>query len=158
MEDFGNYIEIFFKTIGGWLGAGDGMVVTLVAFIILDLAAKLMADAMSRKLSSEEGFKTIAEKILILIFVCIGHILDAYVIKSGQVMRTAVIFFYLANEGLSIIESASVLGMPVPEKLKMMLKNLHDEAEDETATPAVTSKPVEEQPSEKTAKKKEGDA
>lgn len=123
-------IEII-ETIGrDWLGAGDGMVITLLVFICLDLFSDLLADINQKTLSSEKGFKEICEKILILIFTCIGHILDAYVIKTGSVLRTAVILFYLANEGLSIIENASLIGLPIPKKLKDVLTKLHEEAEE----------------------------
>ena len=61
----------------------------------------------------------------------IGHIIDTHVIKSGSVIRTAVIFFYLSNEGISIIENAAHLGLPIPEKLKDVLEQLHDRSRKE---------------------------
>ena len=75
------------------------------------------------------GFKGIFKKVLIFLLVGIGHILDTQVIGSGSVLRTAVIFFYLSNEGVSLIENAAHLGLPIPEKLKDVLEQLHDRAE-----------------------------
>ena len=82
-------------------------------------------------LSSEIGFKGIFKKVLIFLLVGIGHILDTQVIGSGSVLRTAVIFFYISNEGVSLVENAAHLGLPIPEKLKAVLEQLHDRAEKE---------------------------
>ena len=90
-----------------------------------------MAAVVDHKLSSEVGFKGIFKKVLIFLLVGIGHILDTHVIGSGSVLRTAVIFFYLSNEGVSLIENAAHLGLPIPEKLKSVLEQLHDRAEKE---------------------------
>ena len=79
-----------------------------------------------RKLSSAVGFKGIFRKVLIFMLVGIANIIDVQVIKSGSVLRTAVVFFYLSNEGLSLIENSVHLGLPVPEKLKAVLKQLND--------------------------------
>lgn len=84
-----------------------------------------------KKLSSEVGFKGIFKKVLIFALVGIGHILDTRVIGSGSVMRTAVIFFYLSNEGVSLLENAAYLGLPIPQKLKSVLEQLHDRSEKE---------------------------
>ena len=82
-----------------------------------------------RKLSSAIGFKGICRKVLIFALVGIGHVLDTQVIGTGSVLRTAIIFLYLSNEGVSLIENAAHLGLPVPEKLKGVLEQLHDRAE-----------------------------
>ena len=84
-----------------------------------------------KKLSSEVGFKGICRKVLIFLLVGIGHILDTHVIGTGSVLRTAVIFFYISNEGVSLVENAAHLGLPIPEKLKAVLEQLHDRAEKE---------------------------
>ena len=84
-----------------------------------------------KKLSSEVGFKGICRKILIFLLVGIANVLDAEVLKTGSVLRTAVIFFYLSNEGISLLENAGHLGLPIPEKMKKVLEQLHDRSEKE---------------------------
>lgn len=117
----------------GWfLGGFDGFLYALVVFVVIDYITGLMAAFFQKKLSSETGFKGICKKVTIFCLVGIGHILDAQVIGSGSVLRTAVIFFYLSNEGISIIENVAIIGLPVPKKLIEVLEQLHDEAEDTT--------------------------
>lgn len=77
-----------------------------------------------------DGFKGICRKVLIFTFVGIAHILDANVISNGSVLRTAVIFFYLSNKGVSLLENTSHLGLPIPEKMKDILEQLHKRADD----------------------------
>ena len=69
--------------------------------------------------------------MIIFLLVGVGHIIDTQVIGNGSILRTAVIFFYLSNEGVSLVENAAHLGLPVPEKLKAVLEQLHDRAEKE---------------------------
>ena len=88
-----------------------------------------MCAIVDKNLSSSVGFKGICRKVLIFLLVGIAHILDAQVIGAGSVLRTAIIFFYLSNEGVSLLENAAHLGLPVPEKLKDVLQQLHDRAE-----------------------------
>ncbi len=84
-----------------------------------------------RKLSSAVGFRGICRKVLIFLLVGIANILDIHVVGTGSVLRTAVIFFYISNEGVSLLENASHLGLPVPEKIKEVLEQLHDRSESE---------------------------
>ena len=84
-----------------------------------------------KKLDSGVGFKGICKKVIIFMLVGIGHVLDTQVIGTGSVLRTAIIFFYLSNEGVSLLENAAHLGLPIPEKLKDVLEQLHDRAEKE---------------------------
>ena len=84
-----------------------------------------------KKLSSTVGFKGICRKVLILMLVGIANLLDVAIIGTGAILRTAVIFFYLSNEGVSLLENAGHLGLPIPEKLKEILAQLHDRAEKE---------------------------
>ena len=114
MKEFWNTIQLIFAAVGGWLGWFLGG---------CDCAI------VDQKLSSAVGFKGIFRKVLIFALVGIGHILDAQVIGTGSVMRTAVIFFYISNEGVSLVENAAHLGLPIPEKLKAVLEQLHDRAE-----------------------------
>ena len=133
MKEFWNTIQLIFAAVGGWLGyflgGCDGLIYALIAFVVIDYITGVMCAISDKTLSSEVGFKGICRKVLIFLLVGIGHIVDAQVIGSGGVLRTAVIFFYLSNEGVSLIENAAHLGLPVPDKLKAVLEQLHDRAE-----------------------------
>ena len=133
MKEFWNTIQLAFAAVGGWLGyflgGCDGLLYALIAFVAIDYITGVMCAILDKTLSSEVGFKGICRKVLIFLLVGIGHIVDAQVIGSGGVLRTAVIFFYLSNEGVSLIENAAHLGLPVPDKLKAVLEQLHDRAE-----------------------------
>ena len=133
MKEFWGSIQLILTAVGGWLGwflgGCDGLLYALIAFVVIDYVTGVMAAVVDHKLSSEVGFKGIFKKVLIFLLVGIGHILDTQVIGSGSVLRTAVIFFYLSNEGVSLIENAAHLGLPIPEKLKDVLEQLHDRAE-----------------------------
>lgn len=130
MKGFWNTIQLVFTGIGGWLGyflgGWDGLLYALIAFVVIDYVTGVMCAMSNHTLSSEVGFKGICRKVLIFLLVGIGSILDAHVIGSGSVLRTAVIFFYISNEGVSILENAARLGLPVPEKIKVVLEQLHD--------------------------------
>ena len=133
MKEFWNTIQLVFAAVGGWLGyllgGCDGLLYALIAFVAIDYITGVMCAISDKTLSSEVGFRGICRKVLIFLLVGIGHIVDAQVIGSGGVLRTAVIFFYLSNEGVSLIENAAHLGLPVPDKLKAVLEQLHDRAE-----------------------------
>ena len=130
MKEFWNTIQLVFTGIGGWLGyflgGWDGLLYALIAFVVIDYVTGVMCAISNHPLSSEVGFKGICRKVLIFLLVGIGSILDAHVIGSGSVLRPAVIFFYISNEGVSILENAARLGLPVPEKIKVVLEQLHD--------------------------------
>lgn len=133
MKEFWNMIQFVFVAVGGWLGyflgGCDGLVVALVLFAAADYITGVMCAISDKKLSSEVGFRGICRKVLIFMLVGIANILDVQVIGNGSVLRTAVIFFYISNEGVSLIENAAHLGLPIPEKLKAVLEQLHDRAE-----------------------------
>ena len=135
MKEFWVTVQVIFAGIGGWLGwflgGCDGLLYALLLFVVLDDLTGIMCAIVDRKLSSAIGFKGIFKKILIFALVGVGHILDTMVIGTGSVLRTAVIFFYLSNEGISLIENAGHLGLPIPAKLKAVLEQLHDRAEKE---------------------------
>lgn len=135
MKEFWTTIQMVFAGIGGWLGwflgGCDGLLYALLAFVVIDYITGIMCAVVDKKLSSEVGFKGIFKKVLIFALVGIGHILDTRVIGNGSVMRTAVIFFYLSNEGVSLLENAAYLGLPIPQKLKSVLEQLHDRSEKE---------------------------
>ena len=133
MKDFWNTIQLIFAAVGGWLGyflgGCDGLLYALIAFVAIDYITGVMCAISDKTLSSEVGFKGICRKVLIFLLVGIGNIIDVQVLGSPGVLRTAVIFFYLSNEGVSLIENAAHLGLPVPDKLKAVLEQLHDRAE-----------------------------
>ena len=135
MKEFWNTIQAIFTGLGGWLGyflgGWDGLLYALVLFVVVDYITGVLCAIEDHTLSSEVGFRGIARKILIFLLVGIGHVLDTQVIGTGSVLRTAVIFFYLSNEGVSLLENASYLGLPVPVKLKDVLSQLHNRAEKE---------------------------
>lgn len=135
MKEFWTTIKVLFAGVGGWLGwflgGCDGLLYALLAFVAADYITGVMCAVADKKLSSAVGFKGICRKVLIFVLVGIGHILDTQVIGAGSVLRTAVIFFYLSNEGISLMENAAHLGLPVPAKLKNVLEQLHDRAEKE---------------------------
>lgn len=133
MKEFWNAIQMVFAAIGGWLGyflgGCDGLLYALIAFSVIDYITGVMCAVADKKLSSAVGFKGICRKVLIFLLVGIANVLDVQVIGSGSVLRTAVIFFYISNEGVSLLENAAHLGLPVPEKVKTVLEQLHDRAE-----------------------------
>ncbi len=133
MKEFWNTIQLIFSAVGGWLGyflgGCDGLLYTLLAFVVLDYVTGIMCAVADKKLSSAVGFRGIFRKILIFALVSVGHLLDVQVLGAVGVLRTAVIFFYLSNEGVSLIENAAHLGLPIPAKLKAVLEQLHDRAE-----------------------------
>ena len=133
MKEFWGFIQLVFAGIGGWLGwflgGCDGLLYALLAFVVIDYITGVMCAIVDHTLSSAVGFKGICRKVLIFALVGIGHILDTQVIGSGSVLRTAVIFFYISNEGVSLVENAAHLGLPIPEKLRAVLEQLHDRSE-----------------------------
>ena len=135
MKEFWNAIQFIFAAIGGWLGyflgGCDGLLYALLAFVAVDYVTGVMCAINDKTLSSEVGFRGICRKVLIFILVGIANILDVQVIGTGSVLRTAIIFFYISNEGISLLENAGRLGLPIPEKLKLVLEQLHNESEKE---------------------------
>jgi toxin secretion/phage lysis holin len=135
MKEFWNVIQLVFTGIGGWLGyflgGCDGLVFALLLFVVIDYITGVMCAVADKKLSSAVGFKGICRKVLIFLLVGIANILDVEVIGTGSVLRTAVIFFYISNEGVSLLENAGHLGLPIPLKIKDVLEQLHDRAESE---------------------------
>ncbi len=133
MKEFWNTMQMVFAAVGGWLGyflgGCDGLLIALVMFAVVDYITGVMCAINDKKLSSEVGFRGICRKVLIFFLVGVANILDVQVIGTGSVLRTAIIFFYLSNEGVSLVENAAHLGLPVPEKLKAVLEQLHDRAE-----------------------------
>ena len=112
--------------LGKYLGSFDSLMYALVAFIVTDYLTGVLCAIVERNLSSAIGFKGICQKVVILTLVGMANVLDANIIGSGCVLRSAVIFFYISNEGISIIENAARIGLPVPEKLQDVMKQLRN--------------------------------
>ena len=133
MKEFWNTIQLIFAAVGGWLGyflgGCDGLLYALIAFVVIDYITGVMCAISDKTLSSEVGFKGICRKVLIFLLVGIGNIIDVQVLGSPGVLRTAVIFFYLSNEGVSLLENAAHLGLPVPDAIKTVLEQLHDRSD-----------------------------
>ena len=133
MKEFWNVIQMVFTAVGGWLGyflgGNDWLLIALVVFAVEDYITGVMCAVSDKKLNSQVGFKGICRKVLIFLLVGIAHILDVQVIGTGSVLRTAVIFFFLSHDVLILLENAAHLGLPVPEKMKDILAQLHDRAE-----------------------------
>lgn len=136
MKEFWNAVQFMFAAVGGWLGyflgGCDGLLYALLAFVVIDYLTGVMCAINDRTLSSEVGFRGICRKVLIFLMVGIANILDVHVIRTGSVLRTAAIFFYILNEGISLLENAAYLGLPVPKKIKAVLEQLHDRADSDT--------------------------
>ena len=132
-------IQIIIDSIAGAVGAvlgfmyGEvtGLFWALIAFMATDYITCVVVAAINKQLSSEVGFRGLAKKLMILVFVSLGHIADMYVLGGTPVAMSAVMLFYIANEGLSIIENAGNLGLPVPKKLKDIMVQLKKESEEE---------------------------
>ena len=128
-------IQMAVAAIGGWLGyflgGMDGLMIALIIFMALDYITGLMCAVIDKKLSSAVGFRGICKKVLILMLVGVAHIVDLHVVGTGDALRSAVVCFYLSNESVSMLENAAHLGLPIPEKLKSVLAQLHGR-EDET--------------------------
>lgn len=135
MKNFINSIQLVLTGIGGYLGyvlgGYDGFIYALIAFVVFDYISGVMVAVLEKKLSSEVGFRGIFKKILIFFIVAIANILDVFLIKNGSVIRTAAIFFYISNEGISILENSVRIGLPVPRRLKEVLEQFGEEDNNE---------------------------
>lgn len=135
MKSIWHIIQAALAAVGGWIGAAlggaDGLLYALVALVVIDYITGVLCAIADRRLSSAVGFRGIAKKVLIFLLVGVAHTMDAAVIGAGSVLRTAVIFFYLSNEGVSLLENAAHLGLPVPKRLRMVLEQLHERSEKE---------------------------
>ena len=131
-------IQIAVSAIGGWLGyflgGMDGMLIALIVLMSLDYISGVMCAIVDKKLSSAIGFRGICKKSFILMLVGVAHIIDMHVVGTGSALRGVVICFYMSNEGLSLLENAAHVGLPIPDKLKDILAQLHDRDKKETDT------------------------
>lgn len=113
--------------VGGLIGGLDSLAYALVLFVAVDYITGVMAGIVEKKISSEVGFKGIFRKVVIFILVSIAHIIDSKILGNGSAIRTAVIFFYISNEGISILENAVRIGIPIPQKLMDVLHQINRE-------------------------------
>ncbi len=131
MDKFKDLVKIFFtifgSLIGFFLGDLDIFIYSLTAFVICDYISGIIRAGFERKLSSKIGFKGILKKIMIFIIVGIANICDKNLIKNEPMIRNAIIFFYIANEGLSILENALAIDLPIPKRLKILLEQFKEE-------------------------------
>ena len=129
-------IQMAAAALGGWLGyflgGADGLLIALIMLAVLDYVTGVMCAVSDKKLSSAVGARGIFKKMLIFMLVGVGHIVDTHVVGTGSALRSAVICFYLSNEGLSVLENAAHLGLPVPDKLKEILTQLHGRDDENT--------------------------
>ena len=129
-------VQMVATLIGGWLGyflgGLDGLLIALIIFMVLDYITGLMCAVIDKKLSSAVGFRGICKKVLILMLVGLANVIDMHVAGTGSALRGAVIAFYLSNEGLSLLENAAHIGLPIPEKMKEVLAQLHGRRDDQT--------------------------
>ena len=136
MKEIWTWIQVVFTAIGGtlgwYLGGLDGFLYALIAFVVVDYITGVLRAIVEKKLSSRIGAQGIAKKVALFLVVGIGHLIDTYLLGgTGAPLRTAIIFFYIANEGISLVENATAIGLPVPEKLRDVLAQLHGK-DDET--------------------------
>ena len=127
------YLQTGIFTLGallaGFLGGKDGLLYALLVLVVLDYITGVLNAIDQRELSSAVGYKGIARKVLIFVLVGTANVVDVYILGKAGVLRAAVIFFYISNEGISILENASHLGLPVPQKLQNVLRQLHQKEE-----------------------------
>lgn len=123
-------LQMACAALGGWIGyfvgGMDGMLIALIVFMVLDYITGIMCAVMDKKLSSAVGFRGICKKVLILMLVGVANIIDIHVVGQGSALRGAVIAFYLSNEGLSLLENTAYIGLPIPDKLREILAQLHN--------------------------------
>ena len=129
MKDIISRFQIAFTTIGGYIGwvvgGIDGFMYALIMFVVIDYITGVMVSILDKQVSSDIGFRGIFRKVLIFAMIAIGNVIDDYLIKDGNTIRTAIVFFYISNEGISILENSSKIGLPIPEKLKTILKEIN---------------------------------
>lgn len=117
--------------VGFLYGQLNGLFWAVIALMAIDYITGVIVAVLDKKLSSEVGFRGLVKKLFILVLIAVGHILDAYVIGQGAAFMTAVMLFFAANEGISIMENAANLGLPIPKKLRDVLEQLKDKGDND---------------------------
>lgn len=139
-------IQSAITVIGAWLGAflggADSLLYAIVAFTIIDYVTGVLAAINAHRLSSSVGFRGIARKILIFALIGLAHLLDVHILGTPGVLRTATIFFYLSNEGISILENAGLLGLPIPGGLQQALDTIKQTGQNQPAFKTSSTPPA----------------
>lgn len=131
--------DMIIKTTSGAVGAvigflyGEitGLFIAIIALMALDYVTGILCGIAAKALSSETGFRGLVKKLMVLVIIAVGHLIDTYIIGTGSALMTAVILFFAANEGISILENAAKLGLPVPKKLRDILEQLREDKHDD---------------------------
>jgi len=141
-HDFWSIFHLAAAAVGGALGwffgVMDRVFYVLIAFVVADYITGVLIAIVQRKLSSEIGARGIAKKVAMFILIGIGHLIDAYIVQTGSALRMSLVFFYLVNEGLSILENCVTLGLPLPKKIRSVLNQLDLQGDAETDDKSVT--------------------
>ena len=117
--------------IGWFLGNSDTFMYALIVLIIVNYITYVMRDIISKELSNAAIIKEIFQKIIIILLVGVANIIDTYLVRSdNSPLRTAVTFFYITDQGLSLLENVALIGVPIPEVLKEALSKLKNNKED----------------------------
>ncbi|EHK2364224.1 phage holin family protein [Clostridium perfringens] len=130
MDKIFDYLKFIIITLGTgftWLfGAWDTPLIVLVVFMVLDYITGLTRGYINKELSSDIGLKGIVRKAMIFIVLIVAVMLDRLLNTGSWMFRTLVCYFYIANEGISLLENGAALGLPIPEKLKDALVQLRE--------------------------------
>ena len=129
--------DTIIKTTSGAIGAvigflyGEitGLFIAIIALMVLDYVTGILCGIAAKALSSETGFRGLVKKLMVLVIIAVGHLIDTYIIGTGSALMTAVILFFAANEGISILENAAKLGLPIPKKLRDILEQLRKDVD-----------------------------
>lgn len=145
-------IQAGFAGVGAWLaaylGGLDGLIYALIIFVAADYITGVLAAINERRVSSAVGFRGISRKILIFTLVGLAHLIDTQIIGTPGVLRAAVIFFYLSNEGISLIENATRLGLPIPAQMREALDVIANRADKRPPLTSTTAEtPIEKEQS-----------
>ena len=119
-------IAAFLGFITWFFGGIDGLLQVLIAFSVIDYITGIIAACLNHELSSRVGFRGIVKKMILFMFVGMAHLLDSYLPGDSGSIRAVVCLFYVVNEGISIIENADRIGVPIPRPLHNMLAKLHE--------------------------------
>lgn len=119
-------IEIAIRITDKIFGGFDTLLYSLISFIIIDYLTGIILAIKNKKLSSKIGYRGILKKVTIILIICMGNIMDKYILYTGNTLRTIIIMFYIANEGISILENVGEIGLPIPQKLKDVIKKLNN--------------------------------
>ncbi|BBW98860.1 MULTISPECIES: holin family protein [Geobacillus] len=120
-------ISLFGSLLSIFVGSVDSFVVVLVALVVVDYMTGMIASALEGKLSSQVGFRGIIRKLLIFVLVAAAHLVDLAIGWNMHIIRDAIVFFYIANEFISIVENAGRAGVPIPAVLRKAIELLKDE-------------------------------